>query len=266
VATFLARLSGALLLACALFAAGGSRAGDATHSCGRCHAAHFEKHGSCTACHRGDPATTRRALAHDRLLTGAAAAWGMPDHLAPARGEQMRDQLGCRRCHVSGGRGNALALSLDEAVWQRSQAQLRAALTEPASFMPDFSLTAAQADTLVAALLRDGKGTAGGASYLVRFRQQPERPTEAFTVRCGGCHRALTSAGALGTSASGPNLSGLLTEFYPVADGRRWSRERLERWLRNPRAERPEATMRPVALQPGELEEIAQLLGPAPTR
>lgn len=264
-APFLAWLSGALLLASALASAVRVSGDRASVSCTSCHESHFASHGACAACHRGNPTTRRLTLAHDRLLAGATAAWGMPGHPAPERGEWLREQLGCRRCHVSGGRGNALALSLDAAVWQRSQAQLRTALRSPASFMPDFALTDAQADTLIAVLLRDAKGTPGDASYLVRFRRgATERPAEVFTVRCGGCHRALTPTGALGSSDTGPNLSGLLTEYYPVSDGRAWSRERLERWLANPRTERPQSTMRPVTLQAGELDEIVRLLGAAP--
>ena len=234
--------------------------------CVRCHAEHFREQGTCAGCHRGNPSASRANLAHERLLSGGAATWGMPDAGAVTEGERLRDALGCRRCHVTGGTGNAYAISLDQIAWRRTQAQLRKAILEPASFMPDFSLTNAQADALIAVLLRDGERDGRESRYLVRFTAPASAAPGAFATRCGGCHRALTPAGPLGTSSSGPNLSGLLTPHYPDSSGTGWTRARLERWLQNPRAERPAATMRPVTLDDAELAEVLGALGPAPAR
>lgn len=237
----------------------------AASSCVSCHGTHAKTPGACEACHRGNPRMRRASLAHERLLTGAAAAWGVPGCRAVREGERLRDALGCRRCHVSGGTGNAFALSLDAIAWRREQRDLRASILRPATFMPDFSLTPGQADALIAVLLRDGDRAGGESRYLVRFRRGPAPGPGAFATRCGGCHRALTHRGPLGTSASGPNLTGLLGPWYPASDGRRWDRARLERWLRDPRADRPGTSMLPVALKPGEFDEIVETLA-APAR
>lgn len=267
-----ARLIAALAAVVALGAAAAmlaaSRPATATDapSCNGCHPVHYETRGTCTGCHRGDPATRRRDLAHADLLTGAAAAWSMAGAPALAEGERLRDALGCRRCHVTGGRGNALAQSLDALAWKRTQAQLRTSIIEPATFMPDFGLARKQADALIAVLLRDGARGARESRYLVHFRGDAPAAPNAFVKKCGPCHRALTAAGPLGIGADGPNLSGLLTPFYPATDGRAWTAARLADWLRNPRAERPAALMRPVELTPEELAQVDSLLTPAGLR
>lgn len=246
------------LLALALGAASDAYA--VSTGCLACHASHFERLGTCVGCHRGTEASRRRNIAHTDLLTGAAAAWSVPGSRGVREGERLRDRLGCRRCHVTGGRGNALAIGLDDVVWRRTQQQLRESLQRPVTFMPDFALTDRQADRLIAVLLRDGVRSGRQERYAVRFRREAAGHGGAFAARCGGCHRALTPAGAMGVGGSGPNLSGLLTPHYPTADGRPWTPRRLERWLANPRREKPTTTMLPVRLRPGELDEITHLL------
>ena len=235
-------------------------------ACAGCHTEHFREQGTCTGCHRGNPTSTRANLAHAGLLSRGAAAWGMPGAAAVAEGDRLRDRLGCRRCHVTGGRGNAYAISLDRVAWRRSQAQLRDAILSPATFMPDFSLTPRQADALIAVLLRDGERDGRESRYLVRFRDGRSNRPNGFAVQCGPCHRALTPEGALGTSASGPNLTGLLSGHYPDPDGRAWDEARLASWLRNPRGERPTSAMRPVTLNSAEWHDVLSALGPPPSR
>ncbi len=235
-------------------------------SCEACHAVHNATLGTCTGCHRGDPSANRKTLAHHALLRGAAAAWSTPGARAVEEGDNLRDTLGCRRCHVTGGRGNRLAIALDAVVWRRDQDALRRSLRTPVSTMPDFGLTDAQADRLIAVLLRDGDRRGAEDRYVVRFRQAGPRGPHPFERLCGPCHRALTALGPMGTGRTGPDLSGLLTEFYPAADGRRWDRERLRRWLRNPRAERPHAIMPPLDVPEPELGPIFDVLEPMPRR
>ncbi len=232
--------------------------------CLACHAPHYASDGGCVDCHRGDARASRPALAHHRLLGGAAAAWGLPASPVLTRAAALRDSLGCRRCHVTGGKGERLAIALDTVVWARTQAELRQALMRPALAMPDFGLGATGADTLVAALLRDGDRFGGASRYQVRFRAGSEDSLQAFARLCGGCHQALTGEGRQGVGTAGPNLSGLLGTFYPAAADSAWNPERLERWLRNPRAMRAGATMPPVALKPGDLDVVLRALALPP--
>ena len=66
-------------------------------------------------------------------------------------------------------------------------------------------------------------------------------------------------SGGLGRSQVGPNLAGLLSEFYPRPYGNagRWTATTLKAWLDNPRASRPLATMQPVRIS---REEYALLV------
>lgn len=233
-------------------------------ACLDCHAAHYVRLGACVDCHRGDPNATRPDLAHHRLLSGAAAAWALPGSPVLPRGQALRDSLGCRRCHVSGGRGEGLAIELDSVAWPRSQAELRQALVTPATAMPRFGLTPAQADTLIAALVRDADRHSGRRQYQVRFRAGSDDSLRAFARLCGPCHQALTPDGPQGDGVAGANLSGLLGAHYPVGSDDPWDRKRLERWLPNPRTLRVGTGMVPVAVKPEELEAILEALTPPP--
>lgn len=232
--------------------------------CLDCHAVHYAAYGGCVDCHRGDPDAGRADLAHHRLLRGAAATWALPGSPVPPRAAALRDSLGCRRCHVSGGRGERLAIALDAVAWSRTQEELRTALAKPATAMPDFGLGTATADTLLAVLLRDADRRSGSARYQVRFRAGRDDSLRLFVKRCGGCHQALTPDGPQGTGAAGPNLTALLGPFYPCPPDSAWQRPRLERWLANPRAFRAGTTMPPLSLERGDLEAILNALTPPP--
>ncbi|GAB4297297.1 MAG: hypothetical protein Fur0034_07180 [Desulfuromonadia bacterium] len=57
-----------------------------------------------------------------------------------------------------------------------------------------------------------------------------------------------------------PNLSGLLTPFYPPRQGVRFDPSTLRRWIENPRSLRPWTTMPPLRLTPDEMETIISIL------
>jgi cytochrome c2 len=230
--------------------------------CLDCHQVHYVREGTCAECHRGDPAAQRAEQAHLRLLNGAAAAHRMPASRLLRDGLRLVDALACRRCHTIGGRGNALATNLDRVVWRRQQAELETSISEPAESMPTFGLSRAQAERLVAALLSQGEPAGAQASYRVHF-EAGSRQTGTFERSCGGCHRALTAGGPLGAGNAGPNLSGIFSTHYPktAKDGAAWTTQRLDDWLRNPRAVRPGTTMPPVRLSDDERSQLHGQLG-----
>jgi cytochrome c2 len=82
-------------------------------------------------------------------------------------------------------------------------------------------------------------------TYRVQFTREAARARSVFEEKGGGCHRRLTPLGPEGSGKDGPNLSGLLTSFYPkTAPGNQaWSREALAAWIANPRAFRPNTLM-----------------------
>lgn len=234
--------------------------------CLSCHAAHYVREGACPDCHRGSPGAERGNLAHARLLTGRAAFLRLPDSLALREGRRLVEALACRRCHTIGGKGNRLATSLDAVAWRREQAELVLSIREPVENMPQFGLDEGQAEAIVAFLLRSGSPDTPQDTYRVRFSRGASASPTVFEKECGGCHRFLGSSGPVGTGATGPNLSGLFTPFYPptAPHERPWTEKALADWLRNPRASRAHTTMPPVALGEDELLKLtAELAAPS---
>jgi mono/diheme cytochrome c family protein len=231
--------------------------------CRSCHEAHYVREGTCQDCHRGNPGAERKELAHERLLTGRAAEHRLEDGLGPREGQRLVEALACRRCHTIDGEGNHLATSLDAVVWKREQAQLVTSIREPVENMPRFGLDTAQAEAIVAFLLRSRSPDPPRDTYRVHFTRGTSASPTVFEKECGGCHRFLGPVGPVGTGSAGPNLTGLFTPFYPkTAPGdRAWTGKALADWLRNPRAARPQTTMPPVALGEDDLRKVTAELG-----
>ncbi len=234
-------------------------------NCRPCHAPHYLERGPCTSCHRGDPGAARQKLAHQRLISGRAAENGLPNGPAVVEGRERVESLACRRCHLVGGAGNRLATNLDHVVWKRDQGALARSIGEPVVNMPRFGLDVSQTEAVIAFLLRSAQPELAEATYRVRFAHRDGLTRSIFDVRCGGCHRALLADGPAGRGSAGPNLSGLFTREYPAtAQGNRpWTPAQLKSWLQNPRALRPQTTMRPLRLEESEWHRLLEELGAA---
>lgn len=239
----------------------------ALESCLRCHLPHYVEAGSCTSCHRGDPRTNRQDLAHHNLIAGRFAWFALPESPLTQHGIKLTEQAGCRRCHQSGGKGNALASDLDRLLPAARPEEVLQSIRQPVLFMPDFAFPEATAVILVNALFSQSlraEKPVGETPMVVHF-EGVERRENAFDKRCGGCHRLLTRRwGGLGSGLVGPNLSGLTGKFYPVPfrEGEPWNAERLKKWLENPRAIRPQTRMRPQLLEPAELTRVLEIVAP----
>lgn len=231
--------------------------------CRSCHAAHHVREGACEDCHRGNAEANREELAHERLLTGRAAAVGLPEGIALREGQRLVEDLACRRCHTIGGKGNRLATSLDSVVWRREQSELVRSILEPVESMPSFGLSAGQAEAVVAFLLASGDREPPDDRYRVQFARSGVPGTTVFEKECGGCHRLLGPSGPVGTGNTGPNLSGIFTAFYPrTAPGSRsWDPKAVADWIRNPRASRPATLMPPVSLPDEDVRSVLATLG-----
>jgi cytochrome c2 len=233
--------------------------------CLSCHPTHYTERKGCTGCHRGNPDSDRKNIAHHRLIAGRFAHFTLGDAVLK-EGERLMVRYACRRCHVSDGRGNRLATPLDNLISTRTAEEVASALRSPAQGMPDFRLTEKQVVPLVNAILSGaGQGRVKGVErpMVLHFMPGQQRSEDVFTRRCGPCHRAITERrGLLGTGNIGPNLSGLLSEWYPRTFGDRqaWTAERLRRWLNNPRTVLPGARMPPVDLSAEEFRELAGIL------
>lgn len=235
----------------------------ARESCRSCHAAHDLEAGPCVSCHRGDPTAGRKELAHDRLISGAAADHGRADARAVVEGRRWVGTLACRRCHTVAGAGNRLAINLDHVVWNRGQDALTRSIREPVENMPRFGVSAAQCERILAFLLFSGDPHGSDPAYRIRFAHPAPVERSPFEEQCGGCHRALLGAGPAGRGTAGPNLSALFTAYYPATapEDRRWTPAALRLWLTNPRAIRRQTTMRPVRLQESELRRLIEEFG-----
>lgn len=234
--------------------------------CLACHAPHYADRGACVTCHRGNPSSDRKNIAHQNLIGRRHASFTTPGSPQVRSGELLLERYACRRCHVAGGRGNRLSVNLDRSVSAKSPEVIAEAILHPAGGMPDFRMEPRQIDSLITALLAAAARVprhAGDQRQVVHFNRGGAAEKDLFSVKCGGCHRALTQRlGALGSGAAGPNLSGLLSPFYPATFRERepWTEVRLREWLRNPRSVRPSALMQPVSLTEREFRELAGIL------
>jgi cytochrome c2 len=237
--------------------------------CLECHPVHYAERASCLDCHRGVAGTSRIDIAHSGLIAARFAAFTLDDSPVARRGEQRLKDYACRRCHVSAGKGNALAANLDLAQKFSTPEEMAEAIKIPVLFMPEFHFTEPQRVELVNALLGGAWRTEipeGESPSVIHFEGEGVAGELQFEKYCGGCHRVLTSRfGGLGSGLIGPNLSGLFTEFYVQnfgEQGARWSVENLEKWLKNPRKTRPLSQMPPQRLEPGEFERLSRELQP----
>jgi len=240
--------------------------GQAKELCLNCHKSHYSSAGGCSSCHRGNPATARKSLAHAGFVTGKYARVMVAAPAEQAEWSRRIDQYGCKRCHITGGVGNRLAVDLDNATRQRSPDELARAIRNPVRAMPDFRFREERIDTAVNALLAAATKTERSSRaerQLVNFDAAGGTKADIFSKKCGGCHKALTAGlGSLGTGETAPNLSGIFSRYYPGKSFQdaRWSREGLEKWIRNPRRLKKEAVMQPVETTATEFSEIVRIL------
>lgn len=258
-------IHGVCLAICLLFCLP-ALAGQKQQLCLTCHPSHFTGQGSCTACHRGNPGAGRKNIAHHGLINGRFARFTLGDVEEVRKGKRLMEQLACRRCHVSGGRGNRLAMDLDVASLQKTPVELVTSIRNPAQAMPDFRLPEERLIDVVTTILANAQGQKKNTlekPFIVHFHHLENSRKDVFTRKCGECHRALTvKLGTIGHGDNGPDLSGLLSPYYPKSYGNSgpWTRTHLARWLKNPRAVRPWAIMRPVVLTDQEIAELEKAL------
>ncbi len=235
--------------------------------CLACHKAHYTERGNCTGCHSGNGRTDRRKrVAHDDLIQGKYAWFTIKGSQPVARGKKLVELYACRRCHNLEGRGNRLAAVLDGLLRTRRPTEIALAIERPAQCMPDFHLAERDITDLVNAILAcagEKKAKNGETPLVVHFADEGKSTENIFEQKCGGCHRMLSDKhGGLGRGEAGPNLSGLLTPFYPrnYNEIEPWNGEHLRNWLENPRRTKRNAQMPPVRLKGEELGRLVEIL------
>lgn len=243
-----------------LAASGGVAAEADTYGCLACHGVHDPAQPDCVWCHGGNPASERGEIAHHRLIAARFASFRDPQSPQVLGGEQQVKSLGCRRCHTIGGEGNRLATDLDQLAPRVTPERREQALESPVLFMPNFHLGAADRATLVTYLLAAQLKVKASATPPKIVHFSASGATErVFDKQCGACHQLLSARwGALGHGNLAPNLSGLLSPFYPTPPKKdaSWTEKSLRDWLKNPRSFRPKALMPPVVLSAEEASEL----------
>jgi cytochrome c2 len=258
-----------LIAVLALLSANPCYAATDRNQCRSCHPVHYADQGGCTDCHHGNPRTSRSGLAHSGLIAGHYASFTDPRAVAVIAGKKLAEQTACRRCHVLAGTGNRLASNLDTLLGRSTPAEIRTALAEPAIFMPNFHFSEQDLDRLTTAVLAGGFQSGKALKEpprIVHFNDQKTGQQTIFVKQCGGCHKLLSKQhGGLGNGTTGPNLSGLLTRFYPAnfEGDNAWNEERLKRWLKNPRQVRSQTLMRPIPLKLDEWEQLLKIISSA---
>jgi cytochrome c2 len=253
-------LAGVFFLQSAVALAGGS-------GCLKCHEPHYEEKGTCVGCHRGNPRTDRVSIAHHDLIPAKYADFTMEGSPVVKRGGALVKTSGCRRCHVTGGKGNHLATNLDRVLGAARPQKLFHAIKTPVLFMPDFCFKEMHILELVNAILAEAARTepeAGEIPLVIHFEDEKRAEESVFVKHCGFCHKALTTRfGGLGKGNIGPNLSGLFSEYYPdtYGDKEQWSPKPLKKWLENPRKVRKNAQMAPAKLTSDEFSRLLEILG-----
>ena len=234
--------------------------------CLSCHTSHFAERGVCTGCHRGNPGSERKNIAHKEVVAGKYARYTLGDKVYLDSANRSLDQYACRRCHIIDGRGNRLAINLDASAPRKTTEELADAIRRPVNNMPDFALDEEQRVLLVNAILAGSKThkTEINTPVAVHFNSAKNiGEADVFTRKCGSCHRLLSeSRGGVGSGNIAPNLSGLLSPHYPKSfkGSEAWTFRNLKSWLNNPREFKALTTMRPIKLTDEELKELESVL------
>ncbi len=231
--------------------------------CLGCHEAHYTEEFECVSCHGGRPDTSRKDIAHYRLIEGRYSYF-LLDSYEVSRGGDIIEELRCRRCHIAGGKGNTLASSLDSTIKRLTAASIDDNITVPNDQMPQFNLLSRDSVYLVNALLSYANKIENKSMTEVA-QLSDTKGADLFNGKCGGCHRLLSNKGALGLHTLAPFLSGLYSEYYPPLEtgGKtlKWDEKLLSDWISNPRKVKPDTIMPVIKLTDKEKSEIIELFG-----
>ncbi|HIZ89356.1 MAG TPA: c-type cytochrome [Candidatus Mucispirillum faecigallinarum] len=215
---------------------------------------------TCTTCHRGESTTMRKDIAHYKLISGKYASFTDKSSPKTQKGIELIKDAACTRCHNIGTSGATLASDLNSAVKRLTTDELIKAIKEPVINMPNFQFSNQDIENLITGLYyytipQNSKSI----TQVVHF-QGDTGGNDIFQKKCGTCHKALTSAGALGNSDDAPNLSNLTNSYPDYLNGSSWNKDLLNKWLTNPRNLKKYAVMPIIELTDEEKSAIINLL------
>lgn len=227
--------------------------------CVECHIKHIDF--SCISCHRGNPDTKRFNLAHKNIIKGIFLRYTVDD-VVKRRGDILLNDLGCRRCHRIGNKGNLKGNELNLSIKKKNAGQIIDAIKNPSIFMPDFKLKEESLILVINALYSNySVGKSKERKQIVVFFKT-EHKDNIFENRCGACHRIISDLyGFLGSGSVAPNLSGILTEFYPKTKILlKNDEENIKKFLKNPRSHNRFSAMPVIELTDYEIDQIIKIM------
>lgn len=178
------------------------------------------------------------------------------------RGKEIWEANNCMGCHTIFGEGAYYAPELTKVVDRRGPAWIKTFLKDPAAMYPGkrqmvkYDFTEAQIDDLVAFFTWVGKVDTNGfprAPDLVPTAQAavvPESVMAAAPERIGSTCKACHSIGGAGGNV-GPPLQGL---------SRKYSRDQLDAWLRDPPSVKPGTAMPNLQIPDAERAQLVDWL------
>lgn len=187
-----------LLLSCNFLYAGDNK-------CISCHENMcIEKQDNCKLCHRGDSTTSRKDISHYKLIKGKYASYTDESSPKTQKGIKIIKNAACTRCHNIGKSGAFLASDLNSAVKRLTTDEIIKSIKEPVVNMPLFQFNDTDIEALITGIyyytIPEGSKS---ITQVVHF-QDNATGNDMFQKKCGICHKALTNAGALGTSEDAP--------------------------------------------------------------
>lgn len=229
--------------------------------CTDCHLPHYRNIAECINCHRGIPQTKRKDLAHYYLISGKYAEFLVPSSAKKTEGIKLIELSGCRRCHQIGGKGNILSVNLTSSLKNKEIKEIIEAIKNPNNYMPNFHFTDEQIVSIINGLLNFAYTSSNDAENFVQLVHIVNIKNNTFNKKCSNCHKLISATyGPLGRGNVAPNLSGLFSDFYPHKfEHKKWDKNTLEEWLKNPRSIKHRALMPVIELSENEFEEIEEI-------
>ena len=218
------------------------------------------KSDNCIMCHRGNSSTSRKDIAHYKLIKGKYALFTDKHSIKTQQGIKIIENAACIRCHNIGKSGAALASDLNSAVKRLSTNEIIKAIKEPVINMPLFQFNDKYMESLITGIYYYTiPENSKSITQIVHF-QNNEAGNNIFQKKCGTCHKALTNTGALGTSEDAPNLSGLAKIYPDYLNRNHWNKTLLDKWLTNPRSLKKNAVMPIIELTDKEKTAVIDTL------
>lgn len=226
--------------------------------CVNCHSEHIKS--SCISCHKGNPNSMRIKIAHENIIKGEFLMYKIDNNIK-INSENIINDIGCRRCHKIGQYGNTKGSDLNKSINSKNIRDLTNSILAPSDFMPDFKLLPNRITLIMNGLIANSENyEESNSKSIIYLKNKLEK--NLFIEKCGNCHKVISEKlGHLGSGNIAPNLSGILSKYYPKTINLKTnSIEDIKNFIKNPRHFNKHANMPVVELSDEEMKEIIEIL------